>query len=83
MNKKLILLAAPALLLLTGCQSEEQKQADFEIKDCQSAVLGILDSGFNAVMSDAITLTAEAPQSEKIKLSGEICKLKNPMYFRN
>ncbi len=82
-NKKTLICIFIASAALTGCSTEEEKQTNFEIKDCQSSVLGLLDSGFNAVISDAITLEETASETEKMRLSAEICKHKNPMYFRN
>lgn len=69
-------------LLLVGCKSEDELKGELEVKDCQSSVFSILNSGYTALMSDNITIHATDSDSEKLRLSEEVCKAKNPMYFK-
>lgn len=68
-----------AVLALAGCNNEEE----MKVKDCQSSVFGILNSdAYSVVMSDAITINKTDSEEVKQKLSADICREKNPMYFR-
>lgn len=69
-----------SLIVLAGCNNNEET---IKVKDCQSSVFGILNSGsYTTVMSDAITIKTTDSEGVKMKLSADICTQKNPMYFK-
>lgn len=80
-NKKLIggAIVLIAAATLTGCNKEESEEA----RDCQSSVYGLLQSdSFTEVMSDDITIKDTDTAATQMKLSADICRAKNPMYFK-